>query len=112
VAPEPFEEQSRGDGVNFARGRRGMHAAYFGPCRAESVEAAREMLEWFLRAHEGEAIYWDLFPENEAAAMLACEHGFAPARKLMRMARRLRSDAAPRPSDVRRTYAITGFEWG
>jgi len=112
AAPKPFEEQSRGDGVNFARGRPGSHAAYFGPCQAESAEAAREMLEWYLREHEGEAIYWDLLPDNEAAAKLASAHGFAPARKLMRMMRRLRVDAPPCRTDVRRTYAIAGFEWG
>jgi len=112
AGPTPFEEQSRHDGVNFALGRPGRQAAYFGPCHAESAVAAREMLEWFLREHEGEAIFWDLFPDNDAAVKLASEHGFAPARKLMRMGLRLRADAPPCRTDVRCTYAIAGFEWG
>ena len=107
-----FEEQSRALGDSFARGRPGSAAAYFGPCQAVSPDVARELLEWFLDLHPGEAIYWDLFPDNTPAIDLARGHGFAPLRKLVRMARRSRSAAPPMPTDIDHTYAIAGFEWG
>jgi GNAT superfamily N-acetyltransferase len=107
-----FEPQCRSDGGNYARGRPGAKAAYFGPCYAKSRQAARELLEWFLALHPGEAVYWDLFPDNPGAVELAVHHDFAPARKLLRMARRIRPGALPRPTDISQTYAIRGFEWG
>lgn len=110
--PIDFDQQSRADGVNYARGRPGSIAAYFGPCRAESSAAARELLQWFLDFHPREAIFWDLFPGNASAVELATAHGFAPARRLVRMARRSRPNAPPHPTDIQHTYAIAGFEWG
>jgi GNAT superfamily N-acetyltransferase len=107
-----FAEQSREIGDNFARGRAGSAAAYFGPCRAASPGIAGELLEWFLDLHPGEAIYWDLFPANTPTLDLARSHGFAPLRKLVRMARRARPGVPPMPSDIEHTYAIAGFEWG
>lgn len=107
-----FSEQSRELGGSFARGRPGSKAAYFGPCNAATPEAAHDLLEWFVDLHPGAAIYWDLLPANVAAVGLARAHGFSPVRKLVRMALRGRTGAAPRPTDVERTYAITGFEWG
>lgn len=107
-----FAEQRRAMGESFARGRAGSAAAYFGPCRAESPGHAEELLEWFLDLHPGEAIYWDLFRANQAAIDLAHSHGFAPLRKLVRMARRARPEAPPLPADIEHTYAIAGFEWG
>lgn len=107
----PFREQSRELDRGFARGRAGAHAAYFGPCRASSAGTARDLLEWFLCLHPDEAIYWDILPDNAAAVELAQAHEFVPARRLMRMARG-RPGAAPRPTDIARTYAIAGFEWG
>jgi GNAT superfamily N-acetyltransferase len=107
-----FNEQSRELGDSFARGRPGSKAAYFGPCNATSPESARELLEWFVQMHPGEAIYQDIFPANMAAVHLARAQGFRPVRQLMRMALRGRRGAAPRPTDIARTYAIAGFEWG
>jgi GNAT superfamily N-acetyltransferase len=107
-----FAEQSRELGSSFARGRHGAKAAYFGPCNAESPEAAQDLLEWFINLHPGEAIYWDILPANAAAVDLARAHGFTPVRKLVRMARRGRPGATPRPTDIEHTYAIAGFEWG
>src|SRR5205823_102887 len=52
-----FCEQSREQGESYARGRPGSAAAYFGPCQAVSPDVARELLEWFLDLHPGEAIY-------------------------------------------------------
>jgi GNAT superfamily N-acetyltransferase len=105
------EEQRESDG-GMAGGRPGSQAAYFGPCIADSPDAARDLLEWFLALHNGEAIYWDLFPSNASAVELARADGFTPLRRLTRMARRGRPGIPARPTDVNRTYAITGFEWG
>jgi GNAT superfamily N-acetyltransferase len=107
-----FVEESRELNGGFARGRPGSNAAYFGPCKAESPATARDLVEWFLHLHPGEAIYWDILPDNTEAVDLARAHGFAPLRKLVRMGRRGRPDAPPRPTDIPRTYAIAGFEWG
>lgn len=107
-----FDEQSRELPGSFARGRPGSKAAYFGPCRAESPAVAKSLLEWFLDTHAGEAMYWDILPANFAAVDLAREHGFAPVRKLVRMALRGRQGARPHPTDLLRTYAITAFELG
>ena len=107
-----FPSESLDIGAGFARGRAGSQAAYFGPCQAGSPQAARDLLEWFLDGHRGEAIYWDLLPHNAAAVDLACRHGFTRVRELVRMARRMRSDAPPLATDTHRTYAIAGFEWG
>jgi GNAT superfamily N-acetyltransferase len=107
-----FPEQTRELGESLARGRPGASATYFGPCKAASSGVAGELLEWFLELHPGEAIYWDLFPANGSAIDLARRYGFAPLRKLVRMARRARPGVAPMPTDVEHTYAIAGFEWG
>jgi len=107
-----FAAQSRDLRGSFARGRPGSQAAYFGPCNAASPQAAHELLEWFLGLHRGEAIYWDIVPANVAAVDLAHAHGFSPVRKLVRMTLRGRPGASPRPTDIERTYAIAGFEWG
>lgn len=107
-----FPEQQQRIGTSFARGRPGTKAAYFGPCKADSPGTARKLLEWFLDRHSGEAVYWDLFPGNQNAAELAREHGFAPARKLVRMARPGYPGARCIPTDIAVTYAIAGFEWG
>ena len=107
-----FQEQLRDLGASVARGRPGSKAAYFGPCRAATSADARMLLDWFLGLHSGEAIYWDILPDNRPAVELARERGFAPVRKLMRMARSGRPGAAHLPTDIEHTYAIAGFEWG
>jgi len=92
----------------FAMGRRGKHAAYFGPCVAESASVAEELLGWFIRRHWRERIYWDIVDCNKKAAHLAREFGFSTVRRLTRMSlcdRELEAD----PCLV---YATAGFEYG
>lgn len=98
-------------GEGYAMGRPGFTAAYFGPCVARSSDAARRLLRWFLAAHSGEHVFWDLFPENEAAVEIAREFGFAPVRRLTRMtlARGARAGTIHNHADV---FAIAGFEFG
>lgn len=107
-----FIEEFRELAGGFARGRPGSNAAYFGPCKAGSASTAHDLLEWFLDLHPGEAMYWDILPDNSNAVDLARAHGFAPVRKLVRMARPGRPLVRPQRTDTARTYAIAGFEWG
>ncbi len=111
-AARNFPEECRESELGKARGRPGSEAAYFGPCMADSPDAAQDLLQWFLALHPSEAIYWDILPANRPAVELARAHGFAPVRQLTRMARPGRPGVPARPTDIARTYAITGFEWG
>lgn len=98
-------------GQGYAMGRPGFNAAYFGPCVARSSDAARRLLRWFLARHSKERVFWDLFSGNKAAVELARDFGFAPVRRLTRM-------ALTREADVRairnhdEVFAIAGFELG
>jgi GNAT superfamily N-acetyltransferase len=97
-------------GEGYAMGRPGFCAAYFGPCLANSSTSARRLLRWFLACHPDEYIFWDLFPTNQDAVLLAQEFGFSPVRRLVRMALPLTSDCSiPNPAEV---FAIAGFELG
>ncbi len=99
-------------GGGYAMGRPGSKAAYFGPCVSRSPEAARELLGWFLGQHPGQPVYWDLLPENRAAAELALKFGFTPLRRLVRMVRRGAPAARPLTFHNSHVYAIAGFEYG
>ncbi len=96
----------------YAMGRRGSRAACFGPCVAESAELADRLLAWFLARHPGEAVYWDLLPENREAVRLALRNGFRPLRRLTRMRHVLRPDAPKIQPDRSLVFATAGFELG
>jgi GNAT superfamily N-acetyltransferase len=96
----------------FAMGRPGAKALSFGPCIARETSAAKELAEWFLSAHPGDTIFWDLLPENHSAAELATELGFECRRKLVRMTRPGKPGAAPLLFDNSLVYATAGFEYG
>jgi hypothetical protein len=96
----------------FAMGRAGSQAAYFGPCVSRASETARELLEWFLNRHPGEAVFWDLLPGNRQALRLAEEFGFERRRQLVRMVRRGAARSKNFPHDDSYVYAIAGFEYG
>lgn len=98
-------------GEGYAMARPGSRAAYFGPCVSRRPDAVRGLLAWFLAAHAGRLVYWDLLPDNAAAVRLAREFGFEPVRRLVRMVR----PGAPGPPlahDDSRVFAIAGFEYG
>jgi hypothetical protein len=92
--------------------RAGSKAAYFGPCVTRSAKDARRFVEWFLAAHPGVPLYWDVLEENRAAVALADELGFTPVRRLVRMGRRGVPAAAPLKGDSSLVFAIAGFEFG
>ena len=93
-------------------GRPGSKAAYFGPCVAASAEDARACLLRFLAAHPGERVFWDILETNQAAVTLAREFGFAPVRRLVRMARRGAAGGAAFTHDDSLVFAAAGFEYG
>ena len=95
-------------GSGYGMGRPGSRAAYFGPCVATSVEAARSFVAWFVARHAGETVYWDLLPGNADAVALAEQFGFQRIRSLVRMARGQSCGS----SDSQHVYAIAGFEFG
>jgi GNAT superfamily N-acetyltransferase len=97
-------------GQGYAMGRPGSLAAYFGPCVANSPDAARTLLHWFLAQHPQEDVFWDLLPGNQEAVRLAKEFGFVPVRHLVRMVRS--NGAAPPLSNHTELFAIAGFEFG
>lgn len=96
----------------YAMGRAGTKAAYFGPSVARRYETARDLLGWFLSRHAGETVYWDLLPANAAAKGLAEEFGFAPLRRLVRMARPGARERRPLVHNDGCVFAIAGFEYG
>lgn len=92
---------------DYAMGRAGRVASYFGPCIASSPDAARRMVRWFLARYIGRPVYWDLPAGHPRAQDLARELGFHCQRRLTRMARGGKS-----ASIDERIYAIAGFEYG
>lgn len=92
---------------DYAMGRLGRVASYFGPCVASSPETARRMVGWFLALHGGRPVYWDLAAGHTTARDLAREVGFRCQRRLIRMVR-----GGPCRSIDERIYAIAGFEYG
>jgi RimJ/RimL family protein N-acetyltransferase len=99
-------------GLGFAMARPGANAAYFGPCVAGSLGAARSLLEWFLSRHANEAVYWDLLPENHEVVRLAEHFGFERSRQLVRMARQSSTKTKALITNAQEIYAIAGFEFG
>lgn len=92
----------------YAFGRPGSNARYFGPCVAESVEAARRLMAWFVGRHPGEPLFTDLFPHHLEAVKVATEFGFVPARRLTRMVLK----PVPVSLPDRRVFATGSFSWG
>ncbi len=103
----PLEYAATIAGEGFAMGRPGSNSLYFGPCVSRSAAAARSLVMRFLDLHPSEPVFWDILPENRAAAELASELGFAPVRRLIRMAR----GPSP-PVDNCKVYAIADFACG
>lgn len=87
---------------SWAVGRPGRKAWYFGPWVGEGLENALQMT---VAGRGGQAMYWDLFPEDREAVAIAERYGFRRVRELVRMRR---GAAVP---DVQ-ARAICGFEWG
>lgn len=107
----PMGSVALADG-GFAMARRGRVAAFFGPAEARNSDAMMPAIDWFLGRHGKSGAYWDLFPDQVAAAEMARHSGFSPQRTLTRMQKRLRSDAEPLAENTKLIYAGAGFEFG
>ena len=95
----------------FCFGRPGSSAWFIGPCVAKSAHAAAAVLRGSLEERQGERVFWDFLPSNEAARELAAELGFRPVRRLERMV--LRGGESPSlHSHSEQVYATAGFEFG
>jgi GNAT superfamily N-acetyltransferase len=99
-------------GEGYGMARSGAKAAAFGPCVARTADVAETLLRWFLNAHPGQAVFWDLLPDNRTAVELGMRYGFKPLRQLVRMVRPGRTRAAPFRADSSIVYAAAGFEYG
>jgi GNAT superfamily N-acetyltransferase len=103
-------------GEGYAMSRPGALARYLGPCVARSSVTARELVESVVSRYCEERIYWDLFPGNAEAVSIARENGFAPVRRLARMAlvRESQPDLPPLTTadDPSIVYGIGAFEYG
>jgi len=111
AALAPIESASIGADA-FAMGRSGTKAAYFGPCVSRSAEHAAKLLDWFLARHAAENVFWDIVEPNPAARKLAEARGFAPVRRLTRMALAARPAPPAFVEDTNLVYALGGFEFG
>jgi GNAT superfamily N-acetyltransferase len=107
----PIESASIGADA-FAMGRPGSKAAYFGPCVSRGAERAAKLLDWFLARHAAENVFWDIVEPNPAAHALALERGFAPVRRLIRMALPGRSSPPAVKERPDLVHALAGFEFG
>jgi len=92
--------------------RPGARAGYFGPCISRDPDAAEQLLLECLSRYGDKDVFIDLLPANASAAGIAGRHGFAPVRRLVRMALRLHNDAGALARDDSLVYAIAGFEYG
>jgi GNAT superfamily N-acetyltransferase len=93
-------------GKSYLFARPGRRTAYLGPCVAESANAARLLIERYVRSTTA-VISWDLLKQNHEAEAIAKDLGFTPQRYLMRMVRG--RDLRGREESV---YALGGFEFG
>jgi GNAT superfamily N-acetyltransferase len=94
----------------FALDRPGRRRRHFGPCVARGEEAARRLACDFRERHGFEPALWDLPPQHAAAAALAAELGFQPARRLLRMRRGAPLTGLGSPTPL--VWALAGFEFG
>jgi len=97
------------DGVQaYGFARTGFHASFVGPVVATRPQAARSVVESLLADLPEGNIFWDILPDNTAAAQLAESLGFAVARRLMRMYLGRRAH----PGETNMVYGAAGFEVG
>lgn len=93
-------------GRSYLFSRPGRVSAYLGPCVSDNPEDARGLIATCVE-NSTFSWYWDLFPGNQQAAIIARELAFTPQRRLLRMAR------GKELRDQRHAiYAIAGFELG
>ncbi|MEZ5395335.1 MAG: GNAT family N-acetyltransferase [Bryobacterales bacterium] len=108
ILHQRFPEHAFGDAHGYGLGRPGFNAYFVGPVVAPDRAQAERFVRALLAQQQGKRVFWDILPQHEAAAELAVRLGFAPLRKLVRMALPLRPPMG-RPRNV---WATAGFEYG
>jgi hypothetical protein len=96
----------------FAMSRPGSNARFLGPCIAHDTDTARKLVAAILERYPGESWFWDLLPDNHAAAELASEFGFTMRRKLFRMGVGPGCPGRNLAANVNLQFATSGFEYG
>jgi hypothetical protein len=87
--------------------RPGRLASYIGPYVATNRATAETLLTDAIRHGDDAGFYWDIFPDNANAVVLAKAHGFERDRTLTRMS--LGPDI---PESTQWIYGIAAFEIG
>jgi len=91
----------------FLFSRPGRTTQYLGPCIANDLAAAREIIIDATNTAAHTSWSWDLLPANKNAVALASELGFTRQRCLTRMGR-----GKPLRGREEMVFAIAGFEFG
>ena len=107
-----FPAESLRAAKGFAMARPGSGAHFLGPCVAADAATARGLIETLLAAHAGEAVFWDLLPENDEAVRLARELGFECRRRLVRMVLGEVEHVETTRGNAALQFATAGFEYG
>ena len=93
--------------------RPGARFWYLGPFVARESGAAGVLLDGLLDRYRGLTFAWDQFSDHAAAPDLARRWGFAPRRRLIRMARSMRPGGSETPlGDRNMQFGIAAFEFG
>jgi predicted GNAT family acetyltransferase len=90
----------------FLLTRAGRTTSYLGPCVSDDEREARALIEFCVH-NTTTAISWDILLQNQKAAVIAKDLGFAPRRHLTRMVRG--KDLRGKEESI---FAIAGFELG
>lgn len=96
----------------FGMSRPGSNARFLGPCIASDMGTARMLIAAITRRYPEEPWFWDLLPDNRAAAELASEFGFTARRKLFRMGVGPGCPERKLAANVNLQFATSGFEYG
>lgn len=94
--------------VAYGFARPGYEAALLGPIVAAETGAGLQVIKSLLAGLPPGRVFWDLLPENLAAAAVAKELGFAVERSLTRMY----LGDGPAGGDASLVFSAAGFEWG
>jgi len=93
--------------------RPGSKFRHIGPFVARDIHAAEVVLDKILGHSSTFPIAWDLFPDCLTAVQLSHRKGFAPRRRLTRMAKKMRSDSSESfLVDQTMQFGIAAFEFG
>lgn len=96
----------------FAMQRPGSGAHFLGPCVAGSAATARGLIETLLARRVGQAVFWDLLPDNAESVRMAAELGFDRKRRLVRMVLGDEQRVGASRGDTALQFATAGFEYG